>query len=115
MSANLPPLPRGRRMGSGVINGKLIELFMHDDAAMLAYATKAVAAQAAELEALRADAERYRWLRDGCDDKLSEATRIAADCYGMEWDAAIDAARAALKEQTPNVGAKLETTAPAKN
>lgn len=55
-----------------------------------------------DVAALRADAERYRWLRDGCDDKLSEATRIAADCYGMEWDAAIDAARAALKEQAPN-------------
>ena len=57
MSANPPPLPRGRRMGSGVINGKLIELFMHDDAAMTSYATAAISAQAAELEALRADAE----------------------------------------------------------
>jgi len=46
----------------------------------------------AELEALRKDAERYRWLRNGCDDKGSPATRIAANCYGMEWDAAIDAA-----------------------
>jgi hypothetical protein len=38
------------------------------------------------------DARRYRWLRDGCDEKHSEATRIASNCYGMEWDTAIDAA-----------------------
>ena len=49
----------------------------------------------AEVEALRKDAERYRWLRDGCNHKRSEATRIAVNLYGMEWDAAIDAAMAA--------------------
>ena len=38
------------------------------------------------------DAARYRWLRDGCCDKDSVATRIAQNEYGMEWDAAIDAA-----------------------
>lgn len=38
------------------------------------------------------DAERYRWLRDGNDRKESAAMRIALHCYGMEWDAAIDAA-----------------------
>jgi hypothetical protein len=43
------------------------------------------------LELLR-DAERYRWLRDGCDTKGSSASHIAANCYGMEWDAKIDAA-----------------------
>lgn len=48
------------------------------------------------IESAGADSERYRWLRDGCDDKLSEATRIAANCYGIEWDAAIDQARAAI-------------------
>ena len=48
-----------------------------------------------EIETLRKDAERYRWLRDGCDHKRSEATRIAVNLYGMEWDAAIDAAMSA--------------------
>jgi hypothetical protein len=55
----------------------------------------------AELAALRKDAERYRWLREGCNEKQSAASRIAADCYGMEWDAKIDAAMAVA----PAVGA----------
>lgn len=46
------------------------------------------------VESLRKDAERYRWLRHGCDKKQSTATRIAQCLYGMEWDAAIDAAMA---------------------
>ena len=130
MSANLPPLPRGRRMGSGVINGKLIELFMHDDAAMTSYATAALSAQAAEvealraalaeLEALRADAERWRQFRDGdcsvpagpdypAHDLVMARLNNATENYVREgsgvadYDAAVDAcaARAALKEQTP--------------
>lgn len=51
----------------------------------------------AELAELRKKAARYDWLRDGSDQKNSEATRIATRCYGLEWDAAIDAAMA--KEQ----------------
>ena len=47
---------------------------------------------AQELDALRKDAERYRWLRDGNDNKKSAACHIAVNCYGIEWDAAIDAA-----------------------
>ena len=67
---------------------------------MRAYATKAVAAQAAELEALRADAERYRFLRDAA----TVATPHIATCdgwkhYGSGADEVVDAARAALKEQ----------------
>mgnify|MGYP006381941529 CR=1 FL=1 len=46
----------------------------------------------AEIERLQADASRYRWLRHGCDEKWSRATHIAANYYGSEWDAAIDAA-----------------------
>ena len=46
------------------------------------------------------DAARYRWLRDGCDIKGSAASRIASDCYGLEWDKLIDAARAQDKEPT---------------
>ena len=121
MSANLPPLPRGRRMGSGVINGKLIELFMHDDAAMLAYATAALSAQATEVEALRADAERWRQFRDGdcsvpagpdypAHDLVMARLNNATENYVREgsgvadYDAAVDAcaARAALKERAPN-------------
>ncbi len=130
MSANLPPLPRGRRMGSGVINGKLIELFMHDDAAMLAYATAALSAQATEVEALRADAERWRQFRDGdcsvpagpdypAHDLVMARLNNATENYVREgsgvadYDAAVDAcaARAALKEQTPNVGVEAPLTA----
>ena len=130
MSANLPPLPRGRRMGSGVINGKLIELFMHDDAAMLAYATAALSAQATEVEALRADAERWRQFRDGdcsvpagpdypAHDLVMARFNNVTENYVREgsgvadYDAAVDAcaARAALKERAPNVGVEAPLTA----
>lgn len=57
---------------------------------------------AAELDRLQArvselevDAERYRWLRDGNNEKDSLATNIATHMYGLEWDAAIDTARKA--------------------
>ena len=40
------------------------------------------------------DAERYRWLKNGNDEKHSRATFIAQNMYGMEWDDAIDAALA---------------------
>lgn len=52
-----------------------------------------------EYEQMKADAERYRWLKNGCDEKSGEATRIAIKCYGIEWDEAIDAARAAGKNK----------------
>lgn len=45
---------------------------------------------------LRKDAERYRWLREQCSHKGTEGSRIAANEYGMDWDAAIDAAMAPL-------------------
>lgn len=56
--------------------------------------SRALAAERARDEAGR-DAARYRWLRNGCNEKQSEASRIANNLYGMEWDAAIDAALAA--------------------
>ena len=43
-AAALPPLPLGQKMGSATINGKYIELRMHDDAAMQSYARTAIAA-----------------------------------------------------------------------
>ncbi len=115
MSANLPPLPRGRRMGSGVINGKLIELFMHDDAAMLAYATAALSAQATEVEALRAALAELVRTRELLRDCHSSQGAIPLGELAALLNAAWDAARAALKERAPNAGAKLETTAPAQN
>ncbi len=51
----------------------------------------------AENEALRSDAARYRWLREGCKTIDGDATRIAADVWGQEWDAAIDAAMGEAK------------------
>ena len=63
----------------------------------------------AEVEALRADAERYRWLRHGDNDE--PCLHFSADCKAgtdTVWllrddklDAAIDAARAALNQETP--------------
>lgn len=40
----------------------------------------------------KADAERYRWLREGNDAKHGAAWYVAVNLYGCEWDAAIDAA-----------------------
>ena len=36
------------------------------------------------------DAARYRWLRDGNDDKYSRATYVARNLFGFEWDSEID-------------------------
>lgn len=53
----------------------------------------------AECEALRADAERYRWLRDESDWEISEAGASMQDWEPDEMDAAIDAAMA---KDSPN-------------
>jgi len=46
-----------------------------------------------ENEALRKDAERYRFLKDQNDDKHNQfVEKIAARHYGLEWDSIIDAA-----------------------
>lgn len=44
------PMPIGQRMGSATINGRHIELRMHDDAGLLAFAAAEVAAAAEESE-----------------------------------------------------------------
>ncbi len=62
----------------------------HPDQADAADEIERLRAQVAELEK---DAKRYQWLRDGCCDKDTAASRIAQNEYGMHWDAAIDAAR----------------------
>jgi predicted nuclease with TOPRIM domain len=61
----------------------------------------------AEVEALRADAERYRWLRDVSEPPhnfyLSVPDEFAGVCYQPgEVDAYIDAARAALGQEVKN-------------
>ncbi len=55
-----------------------------------------IAALERELERLRKDAERYRWLRDDAfehsDDCFMEAGRLFAEKHGVAFDEAIDAA-----------------------
>jgi hypothetical protein len=61
--------------------------------------TKRIAALEAELAAVRADAERYRWLRDMDEDPVMSLAARYTDCYGSaisiskRIDAAIDKAR----------------------
>ena len=60
----------------------------------------------AEVEALRADAERYRWLRDqevddGCVIVMKNKHINGAISYAKNIDRYIDAARAALNQETP--------------
>lgn len=45
-----------------------------------------------KIDDLEKDALRYRWLRDGNNEKNSEAMSIAINHYGDEWDEMIDAA-----------------------
>ena len=55
-------------------------------------------AQAAD--SVQEDAMRYRWLREGNNVQHGAAWHVAVNLYGFEWDAAIDAARAAKKVVT---------------
>ena len=71
---------------------KLQFLATAEDATGMNDSAIAMREAAAELERLRKDAERYRWLRDGNDNKKSAACHIAVNCYGLEWHDAIDAA-----------------------
>ena len=96
MSADLPPPFVSFGPVQSLIYLRAGDYFTADQ--MRAYATKAVASQAAELEALRADAERYRFLRDKAWGKDGALALLPAN----EMDEAVDAARAALKEQEPN-------------
>lgn len=68
-----------------------------------------LSAQAAEVDAMRADAERYRWLRQQHWYEAAlcvvvnpkNAVKLGHDCPSLErLDAAIDAARAALSQPT---------------
>lgn len=118
MSANLPPSNSAE--AAAAIHSVFIER-EHPCSPMAAarcgweaahrYATAALAAQAAELEALRADAERWRHI-DGITGKSSAGTQNGESCafmvlpawrverVGMTLTEAVDAARAALKGPT---------------
>ena len=105
MSADLPPPCVSFGPVQSLIYLRAGDYFTADQ--MRAYATKAVASQAAELEALRADAERYRiWRHEFTGNESDEATPVIIalnDAWTPEAvDAVLDAARAALKEQAPN-------------
>ena len=67
----------------------LIELQLTADMKPMKEAHAALEQRIKELER---DAARYRWLRDGNNDKLTMAKRIAENHYGMEWDSLIDRA-----------------------
>ena len=108
----LPARPRGQKMGSGRINGKYLELLMHSDEAMDAYgracAEAAVAAQAAEVEALRKRAETWELLYMRAINEANGLTNYVEDRPELskierKLVAIEAAARAALKEQAPNV------------
>lgn len=65
-------------------------------------AADALTAQAREIEALRADAERYRWLRDEDDDPCVSLPQLFTETGKPEdVDAAIDAAMQSGKAVTP--------------
>jgi hypothetical protein len=55
-----------------------------------------------KLEEASKDARRYRWLREGCNDKGSAASFLVENYYGMEWDEKIDAALTEHKEGPQN-------------
>lgn len=114
MNANLPPLPSPvATLCTGLYPTIVIEPGGFSADQMHAYARSALAAQAAELAALRADAERLDWLfRQDLDDLVLQLVRDTyhdgeycvhgddgALGYGKTPREAIDAARAALKEQ----------------
>jgi hypothetical protein len=65
-----------------------------------------IASLVAERDALAADAERYRWLRDRL--AIEDVERLERDFWGtpdeaesLKTDAAIDAARSALSAKEP--------------
>lgn len=69
-----------------------IERFVGFGGSFIKVKSSALTALISRLRAAEMDAARYRWLREGCDEKQSMATHIAAHLYGLEWDAAIDTA-----------------------
>ena len=84
------------RFGKGWHDGIQIDA---SDIADLCLAADALEQQAAQIEALRADAERYRWLRRTTNAVTSKGERIDVRNNPDLWDAAIDAA---LRQEQPH-------------
>lgn len=76
----------------------ITEQLTHESRIALAAAAE-ITRLRAEVEALRADAERYRWLRDGSNPPwVMQMLERYAD-NGSDFDAEVDAARAAQGER----------------
>lgn len=107
MSANLPPLPEPvATLCTSLYPTIVIEPGGFSADQMHAYATASTAAQAAELEALRADAETWKALYRRALNAANGLTNYVEDRPELskierELVAVEAAARAALKEQTP--------------
>ena len=88
----------GARLTAKEVPGSTVPLFRKPThsipAAELASLREKAAQLEQEMDDLRNEVERHRWLRDGNDTKKSAAYHIAVNCYGIEWDDAIDAASA---------------------
>jgi hypothetical protein len=56
-------------------------------------------ALASERDALRKDAERYRWLRDSAGNDIME--KLMAECSPPRWDELVDAAIDAAMGERP--------------
>ena len=67
--------------------------------AALAYAASTGDECAIEVEALRKDAERYRWLRDSAGNDIME--KLMAECSPPRWDELVDAAIDAAMGEKP--------------
>lgn len=81
--SNTDLIARLRQMAAG----------LHDDMSTGAEAADALEAQAREIEALRADAGRYRWLRDEDDDPVCSMRQLfTMTGKPKDVDAAVDAA-----------------------
>ena len=72
-----------------------------DIAKLIDDAVYALVNQAAQIDALRADAERYRWLRRTTNAVTSKGDRIDVRNNPELWDSAIDAA---LRQEQPTKG-----------
>lgn len=105
MSANLPPLPEPHSTRKVWVDGIPSHLFTAEQ--MFAFRARGLAAQAAEVEALRKRAETWELLYMRAINEANGLTNYVEDRPELskierKLVAIEAAARAALKEQTPN-------------
>jgi hypothetical protein len=80
------------RRAHGIVGGTQLVISTNPDA-LCTEAADALEAQAREIEALRADAARYRWLRDEDDDPVCSLRQLFTTTgKPKDVDAAVDAA-----------------------